>query len=1555
MKKNKIFNIIFLLMIILGISTLSGVAIARMSMLANTKEASSYQHILCKGEKDPAKYKYELFEGQSVVISNRNVANSKELGKSDFDEYCNKFPYERLNIPLFGKYSKIYCIEPGHANALKYIRDGKTLILPPAVAYIISEQPRGEWTREKQLSIWRLRLDTYKNENGEEVRYDEQLIGDGTSVYDDGESSPHLGDTVYTVNWKEVDRLLDEAKKYADHDKKVRNNGVKRENKTNLTDVKVDKKGSEYIIGPLSVDYTDCYDGGIAFGGISDIEVLGYGITEKKEINISKIQLCENVTGDYKEYTLNDNSSSKTFSYFVPDEVEKTYKYDKDKEVYLQPKQKFKIVINDPNENNNADKILRVSVKVKFQYMLANGKYNKYKGDNQKEEGQKLMAADAIRSLYEQEITIPDITIFNTIELGGYVWEDEFAGKENNANGLRGDIGDRDLKNIKVSLYEKGTDKLAKLLIDPYEANISNEEIYSRINPTLTNENGKYLFKGIDPSKEYYVEFEYSGQEYIPTHYLMGEYNNVNELKNAEGQDSERWKNSSKALEVTRDRELYNGQFAEIKSYPDNYFSKNLNANNIAFSRNDLIGKGKEGTKQLIDTFVKIDEDGIVDDSNNFIEGEISKKIRTYIETNKAYPNNIKDEIYLKMAPKDSMEYKMLMFIEDTKIKAYSMNFQEKEFYPINKEKNEQYINLGLWRRQKTNLSLQKDIAFAATTINDKMEVYEYNKRKSQEYTKEEQDEINIINEKIRKGTWTKDDLARLQEIDKLHNWQIEVRLKEINGDYYYSKNYARELYDADYKFIGEKSNRVNNSKNLELYITYKIAVHNSSQGIANSVMEVVDYYDKDYTYINDLSWIMYDDVSFSSEEYQKFIQNGTINDRNGKYKEIGLDVGASGNNTLYIKGLKDKKLKSGENAYIYLTFRVNKSNGTDNQGIITERVKNNIVEINGYKTYYEAGTILPNKETISDDNTIAGLIDYNSKPGNININDVIDNEGNLKQNCETSFEDDTDRAKGIEIKVLTEYSRKLSGYVWEDSRTKKAGETWIGDGIRDEKEIGINGVEVQLVEKLKDGSEYLWATATSGSPNKANKNDIILITEKKGEQIGNPNSIDGYYRFSNLIPGEYVVRFIYGNKEECVRVQGDGVGQNATSYNGQDYKSTVIVSADGKNVSDAKDDYGRRQKVINYSNNNVTNSKAEILAAPYGDKDSNKVDALKANTHMTAQTMHSIVFECENSENHISDSEDSENGKYSIENIDLGLVERPKAQLELNKKVNNVKITLMNGTVLFDAKDKVDNLLWVKRSPYELDTKKTDGKYDDYYTKNHRYAYRAKVDEIVESTYKKGLIQATMDDEQMHGATIQITYDFYVKNVGEVDYNNQDFYYNGTNYSNKVTTTVNTVIDYIANNLKFKPEDNEGWTIRKIDDIKGNYVKSDLHGQIEKYNTILTTEFNKKTLLPGETTETKQLTLTQLITPQNKDDELTYKNIAEIVEISNDVGRRMAFSIQGNQDPTATPAEVDSFAAEDVKILPPYGMKYTYYALGIAVATILIAGVVLIKKKVLK
>ena len=1610
---------------------------------------------------------------------------------------------------------------------------------------------------------------------------DGKSYGDGISdnIY---EITPSMYPTLYDMAVKflnECQQYEDFDNKLLEEDE----NAIQAKNTTNQEDIKVsvdttDKDTAYLKIGPLSVSYVEGIYNGVTFGGISNMYLQGYNADGE----LVPVNLVEGKPYDIPvDYFLLGKEGEKSIvpDYFTPAIENKSY-VDYSAQGYPRSGETFYIKIKDPNaELEDDNKIKTVRIKVEFEWMRAKatvcyleGKYDKLEtascshvshchghtdseGNSYScggccfdcyytyhivETGPQQEAIDAwgTRYLYHHEIELtnpdepPKLDI--SMELGGRVWQDDKSTKETIADGIYNENYqsssepsnenpmDIPLPNVKVTLYEydedTGESKVAKLMVPKDKSKIE-EDARFYINPTITDDKGEYLFKGIDSTRKYYVIFEYNGQVYLPTEYLVygkngdsfQQYKSVQEAVDQGNYNTDNWANSSKGTELFSDddviglsRDSYDKQFEEIGSNPKNYVSTNslkidehLTVDggkyyNESFTKIELMGytlnsEGKyeyNASNQLMDGY-KYTEDGLL--TTEYSIGRVTQEIKEYIEKEKLYPDeNAMNAIYKEIAGGDKTIWRKLQFIEDCKINAYTGSPLQKgafDLYPafdvfvisdegrILDKKSEtpiypgQYhINLGLWRRQEFDAALRKDIYKATLKINDKTVIYNYDKRNENNADKEGTNSEN--------GD------------DNNTYWDINLRMSDYEKYYSSSYNedgkpgYYREIYETDYVFNNVSGfGDGHNGDPLEIYITYKITVRNQSQSIMTEIKEVVDFYDKDYTYKPNLSWVMYQEgdntnTSVDKNSYYEMMdqEQEVINDENtsaitfiknakgakvAKDAKVDLENSKYGTVThsdiakengkyqdLYVRGLENKKLATGESAYIYLTFQVNKENNKvildGGKYATSDTPKENLTEINGYKTYYADNTKLPNGVNKTSEN-IAGLLDRDSNPGNLEAKDL---EGDK---YEKNFEDDTDRAPSLRVLIDEDAVRNANGIVWEDERNKEVDDSIIGDGIRAEGEIGVKGVTVQLVEKCNNGTEYIWYETTTVDDGKYGFDK---------EHLG-----DGYIGY---IPGDYVIRFYYGDKQETA-MSGEYGGLNETAYNGQDFKSTlyqtginqeeatdidgrykgyvdtknqnesvkynaengtgkdkvdafvydIYASDDAKeNYSDAKDIWSRRNTVINYSAENVTNHKAEVLASPYSG-DSSLYEELIENTYMIAETgMIVVEFEYDRQETDgikdtVNDSSNSSqdyigsdneqednrrNSRYTLNNIDFGLVERPKAQLEIDKSVANVKVTLANGSILFDINKAANNAIWKDHEEYSIDEgKKSNGMYKEYYGEDHRYAYRTVrngIDDIVANT-DKGLIQLTMDEELMHGATIQIEYTIKITNVGEIDYvddDTKDFYYNGENSGiTIVTTTTNQVIDYVQNNLQFansaegindintkyvaETNKENGWEF--IDDSKltGNtdvnidLVNNRLAEKLPKFYTIIQTgNFAEKALVPDdgsdkeESTITKTLILTQMITPENESDDLTYDNMVEIVKTSNTVGRRMAYSVVGNQDPLANePAEVDTSMAEKIVILPPFGEVRMYYILGAIIAILLIGGIVLIKKKVLK
>lgn len=1593
--KNKVIKItILILMTLLTIGVLSSFSYT---------EGKSYGHLNLGG-----------FEAKYMKNDWRIPTNGSPylycIEPGALMDYTSTIPYSEALAEVGKQYTAgCWCAAEPKAGRITYAqyKTSGSSSLSPSIAYIVTDSPSG-YTKEKQKGIYHSK--NLYTKDGRRADWN-LLVGNGHSSHDDG--APTKYDT--------------EAIDYGNFmiDIKNNNNKMGQSNNTQKNKVytKVDQTTKKYTVGPFNVSYINGTYGGITFGGMTGVEVICYNKDGQKV----------NRTVTVEKFVINNREI--TPSYFTPD----ADKIDRTAQSYPKSGQDFEIVFSDPNsgvaENDAANRVTKICVKVKFQYMKATGQYvsyvgNKYKvayshehynhhthmchhyttnsnGDTvhsgchpydcyscrttgylQTIHQQTLATMDGERELIDDEIIIGSAKdLFDiSMDLGGYVWEDGLGDKEVRPDGLNNTGSmDKAIPNVRVVLYtSKGT----------------------KIDEKRTDDEGCYLFTDLDSMKKYYVAFEYNGQLYVPTQYSRdtGKYN------------TEEWKHTSKATEISKERTDFDKRFAEIGAYPYNYKRANGKYNK-AYSHYELMG-------------FKLNEKGNYeyDDTQHYADGFYEIKDGNIVVSDKLNKAQV-------TRGKQNADEQKLNFVDDCKIFAYTraQDAKSHDLYPIydkfvvNKNSDQKYttgkqaremkfdtkdvvvagktykaiysgqffIDLGLIRRSEVDLALRKDILYATTKINGKAEIYKYDKR--------DQDSESL--------------------------WKIEHRMRNYVD--YYGGMYVNGIYNSDYQYRGKQTN---GGSNLEAYITYKITIRNVSQNTLGEITEVVDYYDKDYTYVEELSWVKYktnsnDEISAVKEQdYHDMILKNDLSKipnakpissstqssiYDGRDKQGEPEVAKEQRdintkmNVVYVKGLAGKKLAVGEQAYIYLTFKVNK-NGTNPITLDTkDSLKMNYAEINGYKTYYTDGTVLPNDIKKSSQDP-AGIIDMNSTPGNLRLADITGNK------YEKNFENDTDRAKGLQIKIDENAERKINGTVWEDQRTKTVGEAVIGDGVRnlDEKgnnsEIVIQGVTVQLVEKLDNGEEFLWQTTTT--------------------------SKEGTYEFSKFVPGNYVVRFMYGHNDSTVLTTNNG-GANNVSYNGQDFKSTVyqkemngneiskytdtyydIKASDafGKNLSDAKDiwenikvtinqsegpltDYKDstkhiyndknakqeitiqgRESVINYSNKNLKNHRAEVLTSPYA-KISLKDELIK-NTQMIAQTGVVVIEGEYNRQSTIGDNSSKDkgdnnkdeykfdnhlNGNYTINNLDFGLTERPKAQLELNKQVTNVKVTLANESVLFDAEDAVANLAWIRHTDYNVISKMKNGKYDEFYDDSksnptyNRYSGKTDINKIVTDTNsggRNGLIQITMDSELMHGAKIQISYKLTVKNVGETDYTGRDFYYKATGASegNIVTTTADLLVDYVANNLQYRMADNNGWTATNTEQlISSSDVDSTLKDSLDKYNTIIETNKLNKALKPGEETS-GDLILTQTITSQNTDDDMNYQNIAEILQTSNSVGRRMAYSVVGNQDPTKDIAEIDSARAENVLILPPFGNTYLYFGLGIAVIVLIAGAVIFIKKKIL-
>ena len=390
------------------------------------------------------------------------------------------------------------------------------------------------------------------------------------------------------------------------------------------------------------------------------------------------------------------------------------------------------------------------------------------------------------------------------------------------------------------------------------------------------------------------------------------------------------------------------------------------------------------------------------------------------------------------------------------------------------------------------------------------------------------------------------------------------------------------------------------------------------------------------------------------------------------------------------------------------------------------------------------------NQAEIISYTTGGGLVDEDSAPGNAFLE-----EGKVR------YEDDTDEANGIQIKLKENAERSISGKVFDDDDTS---------------DKGINDVIVQLIELVEINNkqyEYIWQETVAGIKNEKNKNRTVKTTARNGYE-GESYSVtneDGEYKFTQgIIPGNYIVRFIYGDGSTY------DITDNTLKYNGEDYKSTYVnynynekwynnTSLNGEN-SKAVDNEARRLRVMSYAVD-VDGKKGAELAKLDGATNAEGLKDVLANTWMCAETLKikmpvdADAKENTNADTTVADGSNPNVGNTQFANVNFGLMERPKTKLVLEKYITGltVKPVASGVNLIANATANINDILEAKAG----DTIKLEGQQDGLFaTKSGRE--------------NRGLWYLQTDTTELaQGADAYITYTYVIKNEGDEDYLNKD------------------------------------------------------------------------------------------------------------------------------------------------------------------------------------
>lgn len=732
----------------------------------------------------------------------------------------------------------------------------------------------------------------------------------------------------------------------------------------------------------------------------------------------------------------------------------------------------------------------------------------------------------------------------------------------------------------------------------------------------------------------------------------------------------------------------------------------------------------------------------------------------------------------------------------------------------------------------------------------------------------------------------TMPDLAVKQDVE-----EVQIKLNDYTHTYKYAQRFENpkdrggDGFNISVKFKNEygapytreiySSDIVYNQQEgtqgkLQVYLKYKIAVGNMATTQYTRVNELVNYYDERY-------------------------EIETIKDESGK--DVHYEKDSSYNQSVYKKLYinTNKMIEHEKEAVYYITYKL--TNNAVNVALNQQLTLDSVTEVTSYSTFEDAkGT-----------KKYAG-IDKNSQPGNT-----------VPENIDT-YEDDTDKAPSMILKSTN--NRVIKGTVWEDSAIASL---LAKDGY-DKQRIGngkYDATTENAVEKVK-----VELLNTDGN--------VATLYKKSGETEAATKETDssGNYEFDGVLPGEYFIKYTYGNESIIKSKDGDTI----CIINPEDYKATIYrggnktegpndywyvneIGSRATRLSDAKDTVGIRLDGSRNENFVEDRIKTEDITYKVA-QEQTAVKAIEADTKKF-----NVAFEYDVNADNISPF--GVDLKFIFDNIDFGIIKRPEQDIEVTKEISFVEVILANGQKLIEGDPRLGNLKYVML----LDN---------------------------------GKIHLQIDNELIQGANLKVTYDIIVDNKGcEVDYDTLDYYEYGIIPANKATharvAKVKELFDYVSKNLNYEKEtkityngatveNKDIWQEVNVNAIGADRLSAEAYEVVKGLNTVLyTTEFAD--IAPGER-RTVPLQLATILSNQSTD--FTYDNEVEINLLH---GRTIKSSTPGNYVPGEGPDEPDSDIAE-MMVTGPYGenRQYAYYIIiGLGVCAVLGVGIFLTKKFVIK
>ena len=1036
---------------------------------------------------------------------------------------------------------------------------------------------------------------------------------------------------------------------------------------------------------------------------------------------------------------------------------------------------------------------------------------------------------------------------------------------------------------------------------------ILHDTVRNRELVTWTNENGEYHFGSrnedltytddtlrIADLDKYYIEFEYNGVKY--RNVKLNPDVNVTNASRASEEVS-----SGKSDEDSSVRQRFNERFSTISS-------------------GTQIDSNGESTGVVIDANGNVNSDKISYIKNGNHQSQIN------------YGKNMTDANGNKEAYGENIYHIKATTYKNLNLSDYLEGYIKKEnttIVHVNEIKN---INLGLYSREQVDVAVDSDVARFVLNVNGYQHTYKY---------------ATLVN-------------PDTQE-------EMDVKLKALKGKYY-----ERQLHESTISYSATPEG----VPNLYADITYKIYLQNKSNTLTAKIKELTLNYDEDLKIIS----YGYEGSNVNTEVSESAItatKNGT---GAVQLKEATIDL----------EKLEDRKISAGKREVLEVTFR------TDANTIA--KILNNptgikfdfMAEVKTYSTYAN------NEENAF--NRAEGIyayasIDKNSAARNAQVQ--IDTDDSFVTD---TFENDTTIAPTFKLSKGTQ--TELSGIVYEDSPKESTpikidgNDIYerVGDGIYNNENVMAN-VLVELLSVPMENGQYDSDTARTGE-NERQEYDVAKLYQENKTTQGESSKVlartytneKGEYKFEGLTAGNYVIKYTYGKNMKDVDENGQEKEtiRSATAIytsdgktklkeiEAREYKSTVITSGEISNAM------------------NITDGKAHLngdyswfLKSPET-RYSDAVDDVeyRANLEKEAKINYEILkgtktYVYENMEAYtpyfklgVEEFNDQQSGAtletqedgtlnyvFTIDNVDFGLIERPIVDLQVDKVITGLKVSLGNGQVLINGDPSKDSLPYVRTG------------LDDF-------------------------VPIEMDTELLQNATIEEEYTIKITNNSELDYSiypiwgtdntqkvalRRNYYYYGTqeglSTDEAVTARIDVLGDYIGSELTADESTMPEWNKRAIEELTSyngtNLFTTENDGKKEKtlrdgkYTIYTTNTFynpNEELVTIGKT-KSISYKVSRLLAVNT--DTMKYTNDVEILQYSGysqnkdrteeNTYNRVKDTTPGNLVPGG--AMEDDEDSVRTTITPPTGtiISRWLYVTTVAAGLILVgATIIFIRKRVL-